>query len=136
MSTEVQRPCGAADLVALTPPYREGWGRPLDHDPVPWEACGGGAGFEHAFTVVEDDGWGPYVLEEEAGVALRYVLVPRGEGWELRAGRTVASAMAAGTGGMHQHMFSARERRAAEAAGQAIRSGYVYAISPTAVRIG
>ena len=136
MTVDVRRPCGAADLVALTPPYSASWGPPLPYDPVPWRSVGGGLGFDHPFVVRDDSEWSNLVLRGGDGIALRYVLVPLGDDWELRSGRTQAAAMAAETGGIHRYMFSTAEQQAASKARQQILSGYIYEIVPDHITVG
>ena len=117
-----------AEIVALATPHT-GWGTPLGFDPVPWESHGSDLGFENAITVRSDDDWRAPIPSPDIDAVLRYVLIPIAGQWELRAGNTKLAAVAAGTGGLHSHMFSVREATAAEAAGKQILSGWIYAIA-------
>jgi hypothetical protein len=129
VSTEIPRPCSAADFVPVTPPFESGWGAPLTFDPTPWFRVGQGLGFDFPFVVRGDDVW-PNGLLGRQDDPLRYVLVPLEEGgWELRGGQTQLAAIHAGTGGAHRFMFSVAEQEAAEGAGLGILGGRIKEIA-------
>ena len=132
---EVPRPCRAVDLVEVAPPYKGGWGPPLSYDPVPWEECGAVLGFDGPFVVRTDQDSPIFEPDRQLGIALRYLIVPTGGTWELRAGRTQLPAVEAGTGGSHRHMFSANEYESATAEAKQVLSGYIYRITLDAVVI-
>jgi hypothetical protein len=93
-------------------------------------------GFDHPVTVRSDSDWDALALAPDAGVALRYVLVPTANGWELRLGRTSAESAKDLSTGSHRHMFSQAEQRRAEKQGLRIRSGYIYGIEPDCITFG
>jgi hypothetical protein len=138
MSKEISRPCAAVDLVEVTPEYKGGWGPALSTAPVPWSKLGRIHGFDFVATVRSDDDWNGMVLDPDLGLAMRYVLVPMSDGWELRLGRTDDKSVAEQlkSGGSHRHMFSRGEQEYAVSQGKAIRSGYVYGIDVDLITVG
>lgn len=136
MRYEIPRPCGAVDLVDVTPVYEGGWGPALSEAPVPWSEMGPFFGFDFVATVRSDADWNWMVLDPHVGVALRYVLVPSPDGWELRLGRTDAKSAERLKSGSHRHMFSQSEQKYAVSQGKAIRSGYVYGIEIERITVG
>ena len=144
MTYIVARPCCATDLIDVTPAYKQGWGPPLPRDPIPWSVIGELMGFHTPAVIHADSDWDSHQFEPGLGVALRYVLVPRSDDWELRIGRTEPESPAgrrvekagALTSGSHRHMFSQAEQTAAERLGLEIRAGYIFGIEPHQVIIG
>lgn len=133
---EVPRPCPPITLVSRTPIFDGEWGTPQEFDVDPWDDTAPAVGFEAAFTVHDDYDWDAHYYESGSAEPYRYVLVPTFRGWELRAGRTHLAAIDARTGGRHDHMLSAAELAAAQAAGTPVRSGWIYEIAADHIRIG
>src|SRR6266508_1535796 len=136
MSHAVARPCSASDLVALTPEYRGSWGPALPRPPIPWSQAGRLLGFDFVATVRSDSDWNTMKLDPAAGMSVRYVLVPIGDDWELRVGRTDSQSARNLESGSHRHMFSVGEQELAEQQGLKILSGYIYGIEDDQITIG